>query len=156
MSATEANDAARAAEVPEARRRCLVVGYDRRPAARAAVGWAAEQLRGGRLVIVFATRPLHSPSSPLEPAQERRRFAGAAIDELLLEAEDALLDCDVTTEISEQDPVTALTEAARRHRADAIVLGSQRHSALREAIGTVTGALLERSQVAVTVVPSAG
>jgi nucleotide-binding universal stress UspA family protein len=47
--------------------------------------------------------------------------------------------------------VSALIEAAGRHGADAIVLGAQCHSALHEAIGTVTGELLKLSPVAVTV-----
>jgi nucleotide-binding universal stress UspA family protein len=134
--------------------RCLVVGYDRGESARAAVEWAARQLApDGRLVVVFAEKPLHAPQSPLSSPRERRRFAGAAMDELLLEAQSPVLDCEISTEISEQDPVSALREAARRHRAEAIVLGSQRHSRVHQAIGTVTSALLEDSPVAVTVVP---
>jgi nucleotide-binding universal stress UspA family protein len=134
--------------------RCLVVGYDRGESARNAVEWAASQLApDGRLVIVFAEKPLHAPQSPLSSAQERRRFAGAAIDELLLEAGGAVLDSEISTEISEQDPVSALREAARRHHADAIVLGSQQHSRVHQAIGTVTSALLKDSPVPVTVVP---
>jgi nucleotide-binding universal stress UspA family protein len=135
--------------------RCLVVGYDRGESARAAVEWAARQLPPeGRLVVVFAEKPLHAPQSPLSSAGERRRFAGAAIDELLLETDGAVLDREIVTEISEEDPVSALREAARRHGAEAIVLGSQQHSRVHEAIGTVTSALLKDSRVPVTVVPS--
>ncbi|HST33720.1 MAG TPA: universal stress protein [Solirubrobacteraceae bacterium] len=135
--------------------RCLVVGYDRGESARTAVEWAARQLPAdGRLVVVFAEKPLHAPQSPLSSAGERRRFAGAAIDELLLEADGAVLDCEIVTEISEQDPVSALREAARRHGAEAIVLGSQQHSRVHQAIGTVTSSLLKDSPVPVTVVPS--
>jgi nucleotide-binding universal stress UspA family protein len=136
--------------------RCLVVGYDRGESARAAVEWAARQLPpDGRLVVVFAKKPLHTPRSPLSSAAERRRFAGASIDELLLETDGAVLDCEIGTEISEQDPVSALRDAARRHGADAIVLGSQQHSRVHQAIGTVTSSLLKDSPVPVTVVPSA-
>jgi nucleotide-binding universal stress UspA family protein len=154
MTAREAsgNRGARARSAPAGR--CLVVGYDRGEAARAAVEWAARQLApDGRLVVVFAERPLHAPRSPLSSPEERRRFAGAAIDELLLEAGEDVLDCEISTEISEQDPVSALRAAARRHGADAIVLGSQQHSRVHEAIGTVTSALLKDAPVAVTVVP---
>jgi len=136
--------------------RCLVVGYDRGESARAAVEWAARQLPAdGRLVVVFAERPLHAPQSPFSSADERRRFAGAAIDELLLETDGAVLDCEISTEISDEDPVSALREAARRHGAEAIVLGSQQHSRVHQAIGTVTSRLLKDSPVPVTVVPSA-
>ena len=135
-------------------KRCLVVGYDRGPAAQRAVQWAARQLPAdGRVVIVFACKGLHAPS--LQSERERRSFAGAAIDELLLEAEDALLDREIVTEISDEDPVGALLEAAARHDAEAIVLGAQRHSPLQQALGTVTGELLKRSHVALTIVPSA-
>jgi nucleotide-binding universal stress UspA family protein len=140
-------------ESDSAHERCLVIGYDRGEAAQRAVQWAVRQLpASGRLVIVFACKGLHIPS--LRGERERRRFAGAAIDELLLEA-DALLDREIATEISERDPVNALLEAAARHSADAIVLGAQRHSPVRRAIGTVTGELLKRSTVAITIVPAA-
>jgi nucleotide-binding universal stress UspA family protein len=135
--------------------RCLVVGYDRGESARAAVEWAARQLPpDGRLVVVFAEKPLHAPQSPLSSAAERRRFAGAAIDELLLETDGAVLDCEIGAEISDEDPVSALREAARRHGAEAIVLGSQQHSRVHQAIGTVTSGLLKDSPVPVTIVPS--
>jgi hypothetical protein len=101
-------------ESDSARERCLVIGYDRGEAAQRAVQWAVRQLpASGRLVIVFACKGLHIPS--LRGERERRRFAGAAIDELLLEA-DALLDREIATEISERDPVNALS---RRPRATA-------------------------------------
>lgn len=134
--------------------RCFVVGYDRGPAAQIALQWAARHLPAdGRLVIVLACKGLHAPS--LQSERERRGFAGAAIDELLLEAEDALLEREIVTEIADNDPVTALLEAAARHDAEVIVLGAQRHSPLQQAIGTVTGELLKRSHVALTIVPSA-
>jgi len=155
VSAREATSVRKSKAPKRASERCLVVGYDRGESARAAVEWAARQLPAdGRLVVVFAEKPLHAPQSPLSSAAERRRFAGAAIDELLLEAGGAVLDCEISTEISEDDPVSALREAARRHDAEAIVLGSQQHSRVHQAIGTVTSALLKDSPVPVTVVPS--
>ncbi len=155
MSAREATGARESKAPNGASDRCLVVGYDRGESARAAVEWAARQLpTDGRLVVVFAEKPLHAPQSPLSSAGERRRFAGAAIDELLLETDGAVLDCEISTEISEEDPVSALREAARRHSAEAIVLGSQQHSRVHQAIGTVTSGLLKDSPVPVTVVPS--
>jgi nucleotide-binding universal stress UspA family protein len=136
-----------------AMRSCLVLGYDRTDAARAAARWAADRLRpSGKLVIVHASRSLHVPPLPTtEP--ERRRCGQALVDELLLGDEDALLDVEVEVEILDSDPVSALTDTASRHRAEAIVVGTERHSRMRAAIGTVTIELLKASTVPVVVVP---
>jgi nucleotide-binding universal stress UspA family protein len=133
---------------------CLVVGYDGSESARAAVSWAAGSLPAdGRLILVYACRPLHAPASPLTSAEERHGVGRAFLDELALDADDALLEVAVHAEVSDEDPVTALTEAAHRHRASAIVVGCEQHSRLHKAIGTVTSELLTRSPVPVTAVP---
>lgn len=134
--------------------RCMVVGYDRTESARRAVAWAAGQLPAdGTLVLVHACRPLHAPPTPLSSSQDRRLLGEAIIDELLLESDQELLDADMRVEISDHDPVKALTEAAHRHGASGIVVGSERHSRLHRALGTVTTELMQRSAVPVTVVP---
>jgi nucleotide-binding universal stress UspA family protein len=136
--------------------RCLVVGYDDTDSSRAAVSWAAAQLpEDGRLVIVYACRPLHAPPDPLSTAKERRALGRAVIDELMLSGEDALHDVEVHAEISDADPVSALLEAAHTHDAGAIVLGNERRSRLHRALGTATTELLLRSPVPVTTVPHA-
>ena len=136
--------------------RCLVVGYDRGESARAAVDWSARQLPAdGRLVVVFAEKPLHAPQSPLSSAAERRRFAGAAIDELLLERPTAR--CSTARSSRRSPGRTRSARCARPPGATAprrIVLGSQQHSRVHQAIGTVTSSLLKDSPVPVTVVPS--
>jgi nucleotide-binding universal stress UspA family protein len=78
------------------------------------------------------------------------------IDELLLDGEDALLDAEIATEVSDDDPVTVLTDAARRREARAIVVGCKQHSRLHKALGTVTSELLQSSPVPITVVPFTG
>jgi nucleotide-binding universal stress UspA family protein len=134
---------------------CLVLGYDRSDSARVAARWAVGQLLpAGKLVIVHASRPLHAPPLP-STDEERRRYGRALVDELLLEGEDSLFDIDVEVDVEDSDPVSALTEAARRHHARAIVVGCERHSRLHTAIGTVTVELLKRSPVPVVVVPLA-
>ena len=140
---------------PKRRRRgTLVVGYDRTETSRGAVLWAAQRLApDDKLVLVHAGRPLHAPASPLSSPAERRRFAHALVDELLLEYD--LGDVQVRVELADGGPVDALIDAARRHRAEAIVVGSEGHSRLRRALGTVTTELLRRSPVAVTAVPAA-
>ena len=136
---------------------CLVLGYDRTDSSRRAARWAANELHpNGKLVIVHSCRPLHAPPSPLSSSQERERLGRAVIDELLLEGDGSLFDVDIATEVSDDDPVTALTEAARRHGARAIVVGCEQHSRLHKALGTVTSELLKTSPVPVTVVPFAG
>jgi nucleotide-binding universal stress UspA family protein len=134
---------------------CLVLGYDRTASARKAVSWAVgELLPNGKLVIVHASRPLHAPPMPLRTPRERALLSRALIDELLLEGEDALYDIQITTEVSDNDPVTALLDAAERHRAQAIVVGSEPHSRLHKALGTVSTELLRRSPVPIITVPS--
>ncbi len=140
-----------------AKRRCLIVGYDGGEGSRRAAEWAAAQLAPrGKLVLVHACRALHAPPSPLSSDRERHAVGGALFDELLLEGDDHLLDTIVDTEICDADPVSALTGAAARHEADGIVVGHEAHSRARRAIGTVTGELLTRSPVPVTVIPPAG
>jgi nucleotide-binding universal stress UspA family protein len=135
---------------------CLVLGYDRTNSSRRAARWAASELpANGKLVIVHACRPLHAPPPPLSTVQERERLGRAVIDELLLDGEDSLFDVDLLTEVSDDDPVTALTGAARRHGARAIVVGCEQHSRLHKALGTVTSELLKSAPVPVTIVPSA-
>jgi nucleotide-binding universal stress UspA family protein len=133
---------------------CLVLGYDRTDSARLAAQWAVKQLLpDGKLVIVHSCRPLHAPPSALSSADERHRLGRALVDELLLEGEDSLFDLDVEVEVVDRDPVSALGDAAVRHHAEAIVVGSEHHSRLHKAIGTVTVELLAKSPVPVVVVP---
>jgi nucleotide-binding universal stress UspA family protein len=134
--------------------RCMVLGYDRSEGARAAARWAVDELwPGGKLVIVHAGRPLHAPPSPVSSAAERVQLGRAITDELLLGGEDRLHDLDLAVEILDEDPVTALIDAAQRHQAHAIVLGSKSHSRLHRALGVLTDELLSSSPVPVIAVP---
>jgi nucleotide-binding universal stress UspA family protein len=136
--------------------RCLVLGYNRSDSARAAARWATEQLLpDGRLVIVHSCRDLHLPAPPGIGSDQRHRLGRDIVDELLLEGEDEMFDVDVGVEVTDEDPVSALREAAARHGAEAIVVGVERHSRLHTAIGTVTVELLRSSSVPVIVVPLA-
>ncbi|HYB24948.1 MAG TPA: universal stress protein [Solirubrobacteraceae bacterium] len=145
---------ARTREQPARPPQVLVLGYDRTDSARHAARWAVGELGSeDKLVIVHSSRPLHAPPSALSTPEERSRLARALIDELLLEGEDALFDVDVVAEVSDADPVSALVAAAERHHARAIVIGSEQHSRLHKAIGTVTTELLKRSPVPVIAVP---
>lgn len=133
---------------------CLVLGYDGSESARRAAHWALGELVGdGKLVVVHSSRPLHAPPSPLSTPHERAERGRAILDELLLEGEDSLFDVDIATEISGEDPVKALLQAAEAHGASAIVVGSEHHSRLRRTLGTVTSELLRTSPVPVISVP---
>jgi len=136
------------------RARCFAVGYDRSEGARRAASWAAAQLQpDGKLVIVHAGRGLHAPPSPLSTQSERAAVGRAVVDELLLGGEDTMRDLELAAEILDEDPVSALIDAAKRHGVDAIVLGSGPHRRLEKALGVVTSELLTRSPVPVIVVP---
>ena len=133
---------------------CLILGYDRTEGARTAAAWAARELRPeGKLVILHAARAQHLGASPLSTVEERHRFGRALIDELMLEGDNALHDVEIEAEVPDEEPVAALIEAARRHDARAIVVGSKRHSALHNALGTVTSELLKRAPVPVVAIP---
>jgi nucleotide-binding universal stress UspA family protein len=133
---------------------CLVLGYDRTESSRRAAKWALRDLPAdGKLVIVHACRPLHAPPFPLASGEEREHLGRAVVDELLLEGEDAMFDIHLTTEVSDDDPVKALLDAARRHGARAIVVGGDAHSRLHKALGTVTSELQRTSPVPVITVP---
>jgi len=133
---------------------CMVLGYDRTDSARTAAKWAVERLLpDGKLVIVHSCRPLHAPPSPLAGPEERRRLGRDLVDEFLLEGENSMFDIDIEVEVLDQDPVSALCDSAAHYGAEAIVVGSNRHSQLRRALGTVTTELLQRAPVPVVVVP---
>ncbi len=133
---------------------CLVLGYDRTESGRLAATWAARQLQPeGMLVIVHSSRSLHVPASPLASTGERHEIGRALIDELLLEGSDSLFDIDIDVVLSDEDPVSALIDAAREHHAQAIVIGHEQHASIHRAIGTVTNELLDRSPVPVIAVP---
>ena len=133
---------------------CLVLGYDRTDSARSAARWAAHELpANGKLVIVHACRPLHAPPPPFSTAEERHALGRAIVDELFMDGEEPLLDLDLQAEISDDDPVSALIDAAHRHGARGIIVGCEQHSRLHKALGTVTSELLKASPVPVTAVP---
>jgi nucleotide-binding universal stress UspA family protein len=133
---------------------CMILGYDRSESARQAASWVTnELLSGGKLVIVYACRPLHAPPAPLSTASERHELGRALLDELMLDGDEELLDINFATEVADEDPVTALIDAARRHKARAIVIGAKHHSRLHEALGTVTTELLKTSPLPIITVP---
>ncbi len=136
--------------------RCYVLGFDRNASSHRAADWAVQELLpDGKLVIVHACRPLHAPPSPFSSAHEREQLGRAIVDDLLLAGGDSLRDLELAVEVLDEDPVSALINAAERHGARAIVVGCEPHSGLHRALGVVTGELLKSSPVAVIAVPPA-
>jgi nucleotide-binding universal stress UspA family protein len=136
---------------------CLVVGYDRSESSRAALAWATSELApDGKLVIVYACRPLHAPPSPLASSHNRSELGRATIDELMLESDPEMLDLDIATEVVDEDPASALLSAAERYGASKLVVGLDEHSRLHRAIGTVITALSKSSPVPVVGVSADG
>lgn len=73
-----------------------------------------------------------------------------------LEDELTALGLDVTTELSHGHPATAILDAAKKRRADMIVLGSHGHTAFYELlVGGTTHSVLKKATCPVLVVPPA-
>ena len=135
---------------------CLIVGYDGSPAARGAAAWAARRAAPqGRLVLVHAAQPPGHwlPASILGTAAERESHRRTLIEELLEDADAALREIPLEAEIIDEDPAVALLDAARRHGAQEIVIGSHRRSGLERFGGEVATALAHDTTVPVLIVP---
>ncbi len=135
------------------------MGYDGSPQARYAAGWAARRVApGGKLIVIHACRPRSRwlPEAILRTAAERRDHGGALVDELLMDGEEALLDVQIEVDVLDENPARALIEAARRHGAQEIVVGSHHRSRLEAVGGDVAAELVRSAPVPVVVVPLGG
>ncbi len=134
---------------------CVIVGYDGSPAARGAAAWAARRVApDGRLVLVHASRPTAHwlPVSILGTPAERESHRRALLEELRAEADTALRETALDAEIVDEEPATALLDAARRHGAREIVIGSHRRSAPERFRGEVATQLAHTTTVPVLIV----
>lgn len=137
--------------------RCLVVGYDGSEPARAAVTYAADRVGpDGRLTIVHATGPLASwlgaPEEMLV-TEDRAERGRALLDELMLEAGNALIDTDYELVMVPGPAAEALVHTAQRHDADEIVLGSRGMGRLGSVLGSVAQHVLHTADRPVVVIP---
>ncbi|HYM54461.1 MAG TPA: universal stress protein [Solirubrobacteraceae bacterium] len=135
---------------------CLVVGYDGSPEARHAATWAARRAApDGKLVLIHSSRPRRRwlPVAILATPFERRDRGRALIDELMMDADDVLLEVDVEAHVVDDTPANALIEAARRHGAREIIVGSHHRSRTDAIYGDVASELVRTAPVPVCVVP---
>ena len=135
----------------------LVVGYDGSDCAHRALDEAARLASdlGDEVVIVFGYDPgnVEAPEGAREHREAIRRFGEGVTAEALERA--ASLGIDAEVELVPQRPVDALLEAASRHDARAIVVGSYGESPLKGAIlGSTPHKLLHLSERPVLVVPA--
>ncbi|MGY1811451.1 universal stress protein [Blastococcus sp. SYSU D00820] len=135
----------------------VVLGYDESPGARRALGLAVEVARRFEepLVVVYGAAP---PGMVGEEAgvhtQALEELGRTAVAHAVADAEAA--GVRVVVELLDEKPVQALLDAAERHDARVIVVGTYGESALRGAIlGSVSYRLLHLSDRPVLCVPPA-
>ncbi|MCW3066242.1 MAG: universal stress protein [Solirubrobacterales bacterium] len=137
----------------------IVVGYDGSTASRAAVTWGVRRAgRSGRLILVNAGRRrgglLDRPSFEVW-IRDRGAFGHALIDELVLERDD-IASANIEVEVVDDFPAPVLLEAARKHDADEIVIGTRHRGRLAALHGSVARELIDVADRPVVLVPAYG
>ena len=134
----------------------IALGYDESPGARAALPVAIDIARrfGERLVIVYGTAPPGSLGEEARSHEAALRQAGdEAAGHALAEAKAA--GEDAVVELVSERPAPALLDAAERHDARLIVVGTWGESPMRGAIlGSTPHKLLHLSTRPVLCVPA--
>lgn len=132
-----------------------LVGYDGSATSQRAVRFAVQlaQACGGRVRVVSVLQLTegHADSCALLMTDQGARRCSALLDELRQLVPDgaALIDAEVVR----GSPGDALLEQVRQHGVDHIVIGHTERGALaRWLLGSVSGDVLERAHVPVTVV----
>jgi len=109
-------------------------------------------------VLIHASGPRRRwlPLEVLRTGSERGELGRALLNELLMNGEDALLDVKLEAHVVDGTPAKALIEAAERHGAREIVVGSH-HPRRADAIyGDVAAELVRTAPIPVVVVPLGG
>lgn len=137
----------------------LVVGYDGSHTAYAALAYAAaragagadESEEGPQLFLVYGYGPpadwLGTPNLR-EILESRRDHGRSVLDAVQLQSGSAH-----EVELVADTPARAIADAARRHGADEIVIGSRGFGRLRGALGSVSQELLHLADRPVVIVP---
>jgi nucleotide-binding universal stress UspA family protein len=134
----------------------LVAGYDASELSVAALAHAAVLAGETGLVVVVhvaSEAPGHDGQRVHDVLQRDREVHGAAVlDTLLLEGPDELADVEWEQRLAHGDAADRLVEVAGEVDADAIVIGSRGRGRLGALLGSVSHALLQRSDRPVLVV----
>ncbi len=153
----QAGSGARAKKAPAVKP--VLVGYDGSPEARHAAVWAARSAApNGSIVLIHAVGPRRRwlPHELLRTGDERRQLGRALIDELLMNGDDALLDVKLEAHVVPGTPAKALIDAAERHGAREIVVGSHHRGRSGAIYGDIAGELVRSAPIPVVVVPLGG
>ena len=135
----------------------LVVGVDGSACAHSALDAAAELATelGDGVVIVFGYDPgnIESPEGASDHREVVRKFGEKVTSEALEQAAKRGIDAEL--ELIPERPVDALIDAADRHDARAIVVGSYGESPIKGALlGSTPHKLLHLAERPVLVVPA--
>jgi nucleotide-binding universal stress UspA family protein len=134
----------------------IVVGYDGSEPARAAVVYAADRVGpDGRLYILNATGALSEwlGADEMLVHHDRAERGRALLDELMMEAGNALIDTDYELVLAPGGAAEALVHSAMAHGADEIVLGSRGEGRLGSLLGSVAQQVLHTADRPVVVIP---
>ncbi|MGW2561725.1 universal stress protein [Streptomyces sp. NPDC001514] len=136
----------------------VVLGYDESPGAARALDVAIEVSAafGEPLVLVFGAAAPGAAGEEYRAHQEAIRQAGSSALARAVEAADEA-GVPTAVEVLDERPAQALLDAAARHDARVIIVGSYGESPMRGALlGSTTHKLLHLSTVPVLCVPAAG
>ncbi|MFD5097472.1 universal stress protein [Streptomyces albidochromogenes] len=134
----------------------VVLGYDESSGAARALRVAIEVAHAfdERLVLVYGAAAPGGMGEEYRSHQEAIRQAGRTALGRAVEAADAV-GVPTTVEILDEKPAQALVEAATRHQARVIVVGSWGESPMRGALlGSTPHKLLHMSPIPVLCVPT--
>ncbi|MER6775866.1 MULTISPECIES: universal stress protein [unclassified Streptomyces] len=136
----------------------VVLGYDESPGAERALHVALEVATafGEPLVLVYGAAAPGAAGEEYRAHREAVRQAGRSALARAVEAADEA-GVPSTVEVVDEKPAQALLDAAQRHQARVIIVGSWGDSPIRGALlGSTPHKLLHLSPVPVLCVPTAG
>lgn len=154
------------ARPPATRARCVVVGVDGSRHAGRAVAHLARWSGGGRVTVVRVLEPRKLPSLSLLPSGVRAAMVGLAQGEFDARVRGARREVEAAAArlrragwragaaVRVGVPLPELLRAARKERADCLVLGARGAGGVsRFLLGTVSDGALKRAPVPVLIVP---